>query len=81
MNTEEIAMAVKQEIGRIAPGIEVEMIDSEGDLREEFDMDSMDFLNLVSALGNRFCIPMPETDYPRMASYSELCQYLQEVAA
>jgi len=79
MNNDETAMAVQQEIRRIAPGIEVGTIDPEGDLREEFDMDSMDFLNLVAALSKRFSIPVPEADYPRMASYSALCRYLKEV--
>ena len=78
MNIVEIEKAVEYEIRRIAPGIDVETIDPEGNLREEFDMDSMDFLNLVIALGKRFAIPIPEADYPRMGSYAALCQYIND---
>jgi acyl carrier protein len=31
-------------------------------------LDSMDFLNLVSALHKRFGLPIPEADYPRLAT-------------
>ncbi|NND90297.1 MAG: acyl carrier protein [Granulosicoccus sp.] len=71
--------AVQEELHRIAPDIEFESIDADEDLREEFDMDSMDFLHLVTALGKRFGVPMPEADYPRMSSYNALCSYLDEV--
>jgi acyl carrier protein len=56
------------ELGRIAPEIDATGIDSDADLREEFDIDSMDFLNLVTALSERLKIEIPETDYPSLAT-------------
>ncbi len=68
--------ALAEELQKIAPDIELDDIDRGSDLREEFDIDSMDFLNLVTALGKRFGIPMPEADYPRMQSFDDLAAYL-----
>lgn len=76
MTDEEIDTTLRQELHRIAPDIEIEDVDRTGDLREEFDIDSMDFLNLVSALSKRLGLPMPEEDYDRMGSYDDLLNYL-----
>lgn len=70
--------AVQEELHRIAPDIEFDSVDTDEDLREEFDLDSMDFLHLVTALGKRFGIPIPEADYPRLSSVNALSSYLCE---
>lgn len=80
MTEQELEAALAEELGRIAPDIEPGDIDRDGDLREEFDIDSMDFLNLVTALHKRFDIPIPEADYPRLASFSQAIAYLSEKA-
>ncbi len=79
MTSYEIETAVFEALGRIAPDIEVTDIDRDCDLREEFDLDSMDFLKLIAVLGKRFNVPMPESDYSRMLSVNGLCQYLDAV--
>jgi acyl carrier protein len=38
----------------------------------------MDFLNLVSALHKRFGLPIPEADYPRLATPAKAVAYLAE---
>src|SRR5574338_1658241 len=68
MNEKDLAAALAEELHRIAPDIELAEIDREADLREQFDLDSMDFLNLVTALHKRYGIPIPQCDYPRLAS-------------
>ena len=78
MNEQELAAALAEELHRIAPDIDLADIDREADLREQFDIDSMDFLNLVTALHKRYGIPIPQTDYPRLASFSGALAYLVE---
>jgi acyl carrier protein len=78
MKPTDIDTAVAEELYRIAPDIDPGRIDREADLREECDIDSMDFLTLVTALGARFGIPLPEADYPRMRSFRDLAAYLRE---
>ena len=76
-----IDAALADELHRIAPDIELSEIDRTQDLREEFDIDSMDFLTLVTALGKRFDLDMPEADYPKMESYDALLEYLRSKTA
>jgi acyl carrier protein len=77
MTDEELDSALREELHKIAPDMEIEDIDPMGDLREEFDIDSMDFLNLVSALSKRLGLPMPEEDYDEMGSYNAMLAYLK----
>lgn len=77
MTDADIETALREELHKIAPDMEVEDVDPLGDLREEFDIDSMDFLNLVSALSKRLGLPMPEEDYDEMGSYNAMLAYLK----
>lgn len=76
----EIETALAEEIGQIAPEIRLETVDRGADLREEFDLDSIDFLALVTALGKRFSLEMPEADYRQMQSYDDMVRYLRSHA-
>jgi acyl carrier protein len=78
MTSNDIKAAVTKELQRIAPDIGIEEVDRSADLREEFDIDSMDFLNLVTALGKMFDTDMPETDYAQMRSFDGLVDYLHK---
>ena len=80
MTRQEIEAALAEALKRIAPDMDLADIDKEGNLREEFDIDSIDFLNLVTALGKRFTLPIPEEDYPRLGSFSAIADYLAEKA-
>src|SRR5574338_1683757 len=80
MNEKDLAAALAEELHRIAPDIDLADIDREADLREQFDIDSMDFLNLVTALHKRYGLPIPQTDYPRLATFAKAVAYLMEKA-
>jgi len=76
MTREEIEAVLRAEMHQIAPDIDIEEIDRQEDLRDEFDIDSMDFQNLVAALSKRLGIPMPEADYGEMGSFDAMLDYL-----
>lgn len=80
MTRTEIEHAISAELQRIAPEIAIKDIDPQADMREEFDIDSMDFLTLVTALSKRFGIDMPEADYSRMRSFDALIDYIESKA-
>ncbi|PXW66176.1 acyl carrier protein [Loktanella sp. PT4BL] len=63
-------------LGRIAPDISLDDVDTGADLREEYDIDSMDFMTLITALGKELSLPMPEADYDQMRSFDDLLAYL-----
>jgi len=77
MKASDIEKTLRDELHRIAPEIDIAEIDQSADLREEMDIDSMDFLTLVTALGKRLTLEMPEMDYPHMMTFDSLLGYLQ----
>ena len=74
---QELRTIVKEELNNIAPEVDLATIDPTADLREAVDIDSMDFLNLVTALHHRTGIEIPETDYPKLATFSGILVYLE----
>jgi acyl carrier protein len=81
MNPTDVSAVVRDELGRIAPEVEFDTIDPAGDLREQIDIDSMDFLNLVTALHERLGVDIPEADYPRLETLGGIIDYLGKAAA
>lgn len=77
MTDQDIRTLVATQLGRIAPEIPFDSIDPDEDLREECDIDSMDFLTLITAIGKELSLPMPEADYDEMRSLKELLDYLR----
>jgi acyl carrier protein len=76
MTKDEIKTILFDELGRIAPEIDAAAARPTADLREEFDIDSMDFLNLVTALHQRLGVDIAEADYPKLFSVDGAIEYL-----
>jgi acyl carrier protein len=76
MNREELTAALSAELKQIAPEISFDHVDLNMDLRDAFEIDSMDFQNLVAALHLRLNIPIPETDYDQLETINEALDYL-----
>ena len=74
---EELGKTVQEEINNIAPEVDLATLDPAADLREAIDIDSMDFLNLVTALHHRTGIEIPEIDYPKLVTLSGIVAYLE----
>jgi acyl carrier protein len=78
MKRDDVTAVLIDELGRIAPEIDATGLDPGADLREELDIDSMDVLNLVTALGERLQIDIPEVDYPNLATFDHAVEYLTQ---
>ena len=76
MTRDDITAVLIDELGRIAPETDASRLDPNAELRDELDIDSMDFLNLVTALAERLMIEIPETDYPKLATLGHAVDYL-----
>jgi len=76
MSPQDIRAVIKDEIGAIAPEVDFDAIDPAADLREQIDIDSIDFLNLITALHQRLGVDVPETDYPKLATLDGTIAYL-----
>lgn len=77
MSEADIRKVVQEELNNIAPEIDIATVDPAADLRETIDIDSMDFLNLVTALHHRTGLEIPEIDYPKLATLSGMVAYLE----
>jgi acyl carrier protein len=73
---EEIRAVVLRELGRIAPEADLLALPESAPLREELDIDSMDFLRLVTALHEATGVDVPESDYEQIASLRGCVDYL-----
>jgi acyl carrier protein len=78
MTREEIRSAVLEAIGTIAPEADLASLRAELPLRDQLDLDSMDVLNLVTALHHSLGVDIPEADYPRLATLQGCVDYLGE---
>jgi acyl carrier protein len=63
-------------ISDIAPDEDVSNLDDKKSLREQLDLDSMDFLDIVMELRKRHKVEVPQEDYPRLASLESCVAYL-----
>lgn len=81
MTRDQIRSILLEEIGNIAPEAELATLRPDADLREELDIDSISFLNLIIALGHRLGVNVPEKDYARLGSLTGAVDYLAKLAA
>ena len=76
MNDEAIKAGVLRVLTRIVPEAQGEEIDPDVTFRDQFDIDSLDYLNFVLALEEAFDVRVPEVDYPRLGSLGGSVAYL-----
>ena len=72
----EICAVLLEELGNIAPEIDMQNVDPGADLRDALDIDSMDFLNFVTAIHHRLGIDIPEIEYPKLATLAGAVSYI-----
>lgn len=76
MSEAEIRSVIRDELARLAPEIDFEALDPALDIREQADLDSMDFLNLVTALHQRLGVDIPDADTAKLATIDRAIAYL-----
>lgn len=81
MNTTDLRAAFIAHLTAVAPDLDAATIGDNDHVQRDLGLDSMDFLNLVSALHKHFGLPIPEADYPRLATPAKAVAYLEEMLA
>ncbi|MCL4205874.1 MAG: acyl carrier protein [Pirellulaceae bacterium] len=76
MTPADIRAEVLDILESIAPDEDLSNLDDEVSFREQLEMDSMDFLDIVMELRKRHRVQIPEEDYAQLASMSSTVQYL-----
>ena len=78
MNREQIRATVLEVLGQIAPEADPTSIDPRVNLREQLDIDSMDFLNFLIALDQKLRVDIPERDYGQLTTLDACVDYLAD---
>lgn len=76
MNQQEIRKAVVDALRTVAPESDPQSLADDARLRDELDLDSMDFLNFVVALDSALHVAVPEADYPKVQTMGAAVAYL-----
>ena len=77
MTHDEIQRVALEVLQTIAPDADLAAIDPATSFRDQFEIDSVDYLNFVLALEQRLGIRIPELDYPRLSSLQGCVRYLE----
>lgn len=77
MTRDEIKLEVLDILSDIAPDEDLSQLKDEVSFREQMELDSMDFLDIVMELRKRHRIQIPEDDYLNLASMDSTVTYLE----
>jgi acyl carrier protein len=77
MTTDEIKEAVLAILSDIAPDEDLGQLKEDVAFRDQLELDSMDFLDIVMELRKRYRIQIPEEEYTALASMKSTVEYLE----
>lgn len=78
MNTSNFRRMIIEALSDIAPELNEAELDADADLREACDIDSMDFLNLLTSIKNTSGTSIPDSDYSKLQTLNQFVSYLEE---
>ena len=76
MKEDKTTTQIVEALLEVAPEIEPASLDPEVSFRDQFEIDSVDFMGFVMALEKRLGIKVPEVDYPKLSSLNGCLAYL-----
>jgi acyl carrier protein len=76
MSPGEIRQVVLSILERIAPDEDLSGLRDEVPFREQMELDSMDFLDIVMELRKQYRIQIPEDDYEHLRTMDSTVEYL-----
>ena len=65
----------------IAPEVDADDISDDVLLRDQVDLDSMDWLNFLLGIHKRFHVDIPESDYASLRTLSDVVGYVETHAS
>ncbi|HEY5156126.1 MAG TPA: acyl carrier protein [Acidimicrobiales bacterium] len=80
MNRDEARTLVAEVLAGIAPEVDLADVGPDESMQEALDLDSIDFLNLMTGLHERTGLEIPERDYPQLVSLDGCVTYLADRA-
>ena len=77
MTDQQIKDMILEIVADIAPDADLSNIDPQIRLREQIELDSMDFLDIIMELRKRYKIDVPEDDYMKLSTLDGCVEYLR----
>lgn len=77
MTRDELKARVLGILAELAPEADVHALKPDVRLRDQLDLDSMDFLNFLIGIDEQTGIDIPEAAYPRLATLNDIYAYLE----
>lgn len=77
MTTADIKQAILDILEGIAPDEDLSNLKDDVPFREQLELDSMDFLDIVMELRKRYRVQIPEDDYVELRSMQSTVAYLE----
>ena len=77
MTDRDVRNVVLEELSNIAPEANLQTLDPAANLHEALDIDSMDFLNFITAIHHRLGVDVPELDYQKLMTLDGAVGYLK----
>jgi len=78
MTASEIRAVALATLLSIAPEVEADELRGDRPLRNQVDLDSMDWLNFLLGLHEKLKVDIPEADYARLITLDDVVAYLQK---
>lgn len=78
MTREDLRSQVLALLRQIAPEIDAHRLRGDRPLRQQADLDSMDWLHLLTALGEQFHQSIPESAHSRLSTLDSIVEYLEQ---
>lgn len=76
MDRSQVRQGVIEALLAIAPEVDAAALRDSQPLRDQVDLDSMDWLNVLLGLHQRFGIEIPEPDYARLGTLAQILDYV-----
>jgi acyl carrier protein len=77
MEEKELRAVVVATLKTIAPEVEDAELRPDRPLRNQVDLDSMDWLNFLIGLHEKLKVDIPEADYARLVTLGDVLDYLK----
>ena len=76
MNEQDARTAVLAAINEVAPDVDTEGLDAASRLRQDLELDSLDFLRLLEVVAQSTGVSTPEDDYAGLTTVQALIDYI-----
>lgn len=76
MNEENLISKILESLVEVAPEISPDEINPSVNFRDQFEIDSIDYLNFILTLEKKLNIKIPDLDYPKLSSQAGCISYL-----